>query len=152
LNEAPPGSGPFAGKASGIHRDGKSYSLLEHPFMFVGRMQKGTSLCDESMGFTFANVKSLGTSDGSCQYDVQHDDADRLTTMSAHCNALREGIAVMLATSLAVSDDVVGTQNGGAVRDAIFVEMRLTDVPGTEPDGLSRSCTYVGHVLPRPVQ
>lgn len=135
-------SEPFFGVPDQVSQDGKSYIAPEHPFMFSGRLQEGHGNCDESSGFTFANVKSFGSDQQTCSYRVTHDDAKRISVWLVTCGipGLGERSSVFL-----VADLVEKSSAGMPFRQAVYemsIKAEKSDTPVVD-------CFYSGMVVER---
>jgi hypothetical protein len=133
---------PFVGDPNAVDTSGKHFSVEEHPYAFAGRLQSGDDSCEESVGMTFRNVKSLGLNKSNCEYEVTHDDKVRYARMSAVCTITVAGRVVTVIKMLGVSDD---TGDDGETRAAILSQK--ADAIGFDTPFMN--CTYTGIVFHR---
>jgi hypothetical protein len=114
--------------------------------MFMGRMTEGTGHCDESVGFTFANVKSLGLQFSECTFHVERIDKESMSLWTANCLYRTEAAELLVTNALGVSDkQALGSDGKTPYRQGFFMkQLTLRDANETIMD-----CTYMGNVVER---
>ena len=138
---------PFAGRGDAPSTEGNHYTADQHPFAFLGRLSSGSNDCDESVGVTFRNVRSLGLSAGHCEYRVSHDDEKLTTLWAAVCDVELPDVPPASSSSALNIDDriTLGRDGKRQLHEALYVS-RLDLKEREEP---LKQCVYKGFIVER---
>lgn len=135
----------FVGKSEYVPRDGRSYSVEEHPFAFMGRLTSGDGSCDETTGFTFANVKTFGTDEHLCKYSVERGENRDAMLWTASCAVETDAGALIVVTMLMIDDAESVGREGTSYRVAHYGKQIFE----AESETSLQQCRYGGGVFER---
>lgn len=138
---------PFAGRGDAPTTEGNHYTADQHPYAFLGRLSSGSNDCEESVGITFRNVRSLGFATGHCEYRVSHDDEKLTTLWAAVCNVELPDVPPASSSSALNIDDriTLGRDGKRQLHEALYVN-RLDLKEREEP---LKQCVYKGFIAER---
>lgn len=138
--------GAFMGAPFRPDTKGPHYSVEEHPFLFAGRLVQGSEGCEESTGFTFANIKSLSMLGAQCKLNIEHSADSTGTVWTSSCEFQNDrGIKMQRVAVLSISSEIKSKPSGKPYRTGLFIESTAQS-GGKE---LYLECSYAGHVVER---